>query len=477
LLYQPRAANNQITDALNNILVNGSPPFSNSTTLCASNSLVLLQINPAINPGATYSWSLPAPSYTIPANFYGPGNPSAATPEFELLTGTSGFFVILKFPNSTDTPPTGFTTNFPGGIPIVVTETLGTSCSGNPLTLRVNVTASPPQPVVSGPLEVCENGTATYTITSGAATTHTWSIPAGATITSSPTASSINVQLSTFDGQVSVVGASGAGCVSPASAALNIDVIPKPSFTFLMIPICSGSNVSSGLTLTPSATLPLVSADVRYNWEVLSSNVVGANVGDADNTNTATTISQVLTNTTGIQGTVIYRVTPVGPAATLCNGAAKNITVTVNPAPVIIPLQSKQICSGDAANYKILLTPAALPGSTRFQWLAPVFPDLPAGVTGALSNPTPGGQLQSDAVHIADVLVNSTNAPLTVIYSISPINGTCTGSPVDVSIIVNPKPTIFNRVIPAICSGASFNVSPTDGVPLSTTIVPGGTTY
>lgn len=444
LVFQPRAANNQIRDALNTLLVNGlsgAPPYSASTFICASSSLVLFQINPAINPGATYSWSVPAPSYAG---------------EFEVLTATTDYFIILRFPNATSLPASLYN----GGIPITVTETLGTSCSGNPLTLLINVDASPSQPLVTGPTEVCENGLATYTITSGAGTSHTWSIPPGATITNSPTGSSINVQLGTFDGQVTVTASSGTGCISPTSTPINVDVIPRPSFTFTSNPLCSGGNVSTAVTLTPSIPAPLNAGDVRFNWEVI--NIVGAVSGtNVGNTATGvTSITETLFNTSGIAGTVLYRVTPVGPAATLCQGNPQNISVTVNPEPVL-NLSNKTICSDEPAGYEIRLTPANLPAGTQFSWAAPTMSSGgPQGSSG--TNVAMGA---AGTVHINDVFTNTTNAAITATYVItanSSITGCASNQAVPartVVITIAPKPVVSTSLNTAVCSDANIGLT------------------
>jgi gliding motility-associated-like protein len=449
--YQSRPSNNQMKDASSNILVDGLvgvPPFTATRTFCATDALLLLQIDPSINPGATYSWNIPPVSY--------PG-------EFEILSAApyTGIFIIVKFPNPTSLPAS----NYNGGLPITVTETLGSGCTGNPLTLIVNVDASPPTPVISGPSEVCQNGLATYTITSGAGVSHTWNIPPGATITNSPTGSSINVQMGLVGGSVSVVASSGASCLSSPSNAIPVNINPRPAFTFTMNPICSGSNVSSQLTLTPSIAAPFNSADVRFNWEVLSSNVVGANIGDSDNG--VTTINQILTNTTGLSGTVIYRVTPVGPASTFCTGVAQNITVTVNPQPIILPNQAKAICSGQPVSKEILLNPAGLPLSV-FNWPDPDGAGPATSGTNVLSG-------AAGTIHINDILINPTSSPIIVNYVVTPTSANnCVGPAEVIAITVNPTPFIPAQVL-STCSGVGFAVAPVDGV--GGGIVPAGTTY
>jgi gliding motility-associated-like protein len=417
--YQARPNNNQITDGIGQVL-------GATYTVCASSNLVLLQINPGLNPGATYTWTIPPPSYVG---------------EFELLTGTSGFFVILRFPNAIP----GGGTLYPTGLPITVKETLGTAlCDGNTINTRVIVEGSPPQPIIAGPSSVCsgDNGLV-YSVTNPVAGTYSWTLPAGATITSLPvTASTITVQMSTFSGNVGVTHASGVGCTSPAAVPFPVAVVPRPTITSVnTATVCSGSNVSAAHTLTANIV------GTTYNWEVINvtGGVTGSILGDA--ATGVLSINQTLSNTSGVAGSVIYRVTPIGPAPDNCPGTPQNFTVLVNPAPVITAGQTRTICSGSPAGKEIFLSPGNLPAGTLFNWPDPdgagpatAGTNIPMGVAGT--------------IHINDVLVNLTNAPITVDYQITPSSGAaCIGATTLVSIVVNPQPVGFADVA-TICSGS-----------------------
>jgi len=443
--YQARPNNNQITDGIGQVL---GPTY----TVCASSNLVLLQINPGLNPGSTYTWTVPPPSYAG---------------EFELLTGTTGFFIILRFPN----PIPGAGTLYPTGVPISVKETLGTAlCDGNTINTRIIVEGSPPKPIIAGPGSVCSGANGlVYSVTNPVAGSYAWSLPPGATITSLPvTASSITVQMSTFSGNVTVTHASGTGCTSPAADPYGVTVVSRPTITSpASLTICSGTDLAIAHTLTSSI------ASTTYNWDVINITgfVTGTFLGDAATGVTA--ISRTLNNTSGVTASVTFRVIPIGPGPDNCQGNPQNFVVTIDPEPVIVGGQSASVCSGDPANYKILLTPAGLPGLTKFQWPAPA---MPAGLSGGTANPTAGGEPQANAIHIADALINATNAPLSAVYTITPMNGTCPGAPVDVTIVVNPKPAIPAQTA-NICSGGTFNITPINGNPTAATIVPAGTTY
>ncbi|MBN8650146.1 MAG: gliding motility-associated C-terminal domain-containing protein [Cytophagales bacterium] len=420
--YQARPNNNQISDGIGQVL-------GATYTVCASSNLVLLQIDPGLNPGSTYTWTVP------PASYAG---------EFELLSGTTGFFIILRFPN----PVPGGGTLYPTGVPISVKETLGTAlCDGNTINTRIIVEGSPPQPIITGPSSVCSNDNGVvFSVSNPVAGTYSWSLPAGATITSLPvTASSITVQMSTSSGSVTVTHASGTGCTSPAAAPFPVTVVNRPTITSVASrTVCSGTNVAVAHTLTSNV------ASTTYNWEVI--NITGSVIGSifGDLANGVTTINQTLFNTSGVNATVTYRITPIGPAPDNCPGTPQNFTVTVNPQPVIQANQAKTICSGASVAREILLTPANLPGGTLFNWPDPdgagpasAGINIPMGVAGTS--------------HINDVLVNLTNAPIVVNYVITPTSGAgCVGAAETIVITVNPQPVGHTDNTPIACSGLAI---------------------
>ncbi|MDL2145539.1 hypothetical protein QQY79_23720, partial [Flavobacterium tructae] len=48
----------------------------------------------------------------------------------------------------------------------------------------------------------------------------------------------------------------------------------------------------------------------------------------------------------------------------------------------------------------------------------------------------------SNAANISGTLTNTTNAPINVVYTVTPTSGTCTGSTFTVTVTVNPKPAL-----------------------------------
>ncbi len=430
---RPMPFDNQIKDGTGTTIstVATSPATYN---ICASGSSILFQTDDLINPGSSFSWTIPPVSY--------PG-------EFVTVTASANI-LVMRFPNPTE-PPAGSLYN--GGIPITVTETLN-GCPGNPVTMMVHVLAAPAASVITGDALVCENATANYSVPFTAGSTYSWTLPVGAVITSLPvTANAITVQMGTISGNVSVVESNGT-CLSPPAAPFPVTVATRPVISTTVNPICSGANVNTGVSL--SATIP----GSTFNWVVLSisGTITGVNVSDF--ANGVLDINQTPVNTSGIPASISYQVTPIGPGASFCPGTPTIIAVTVNAEPVL-SLLPKTICAGVAAQYEIKLTPLNLPAGTRFSWAAPTMSD--ASVQGSAS----AGLIPMGApgtIHINDVFVNNSAAPITATYTISAQSGAGCNStqPVaarEVIITINPLPVGANITRPAQCSNVAFNLS------------------
>jgi gliding motility-associated-like protein len=148
-------------------------------------------------------------------------------------------------------------------------------------------------------------------------------------------------------------------------------------------------------------------------------------------------------------------------SALSCNGVPFNLTVNVDPTPSITT-QTATICSGST----FTVTPTngsgnIVPVGTTYSWLAPTV----TGITGTTSG--------SNSTSISDNLINTTNAAITVTYTVTPTSGSCTGTPFTVSILVNPVASFVAQTA-SICSGGTLTITPTNG---SGNIVPTGTTY
>ena len=174
---------NPVTITVNPLPV--TSPISGESLLCVGAFNKIYQVTNT--PGSTYNWSLP--------------------PALTLLSPQGLNFIIVEA-----TGPTN-----PGDV-ITVTETLSSStgCVGIPVEFPITVVEKVPGFVVSGPLNVCQGDSGIiYSVPWNEGSSYSWSIPAGAYITSEPDSNEIAVTFNmAISGQVSVVETSNSVCTT-----------------------------------------------------------------------------------------------------------------------------------------------------------------------------------------------------------------------------------------------------------------------
>ncbi len=223
-------------------------------------------------------------------------------------------------------------------------------------------------------------------------------------------------------------------------------VLPTQSLTFpnLTDTICSGD----GFAMTPydSIVAPAMTpTTLTYSW---SAPVFAGVTGLAAGTDEADVSATSLVNSNSTAVDVVYIVTPTVDG---CEGASFNVTVTVNPKPVINNLLDT-ICSGTEFIVKpVNVTDGTVPSGTTYTWTAPSY----AGITGT----TAGTAVDS----ISDTLTNTTTSAIDVVYTVTPKTGDCSGTPFTVTVKVNPLPTatISNTAGDSICSEDTYALTAT----------------
>jgi parallel beta-helix repeat protein len=407
------------------VTVNPNATVSNQTpaAICSGQSF---SVAPAGVPaGTTYTWGTPTVTGSIT------GSSAQATGQTSISqtltnTGTTVGTVVY-----TVTPLSGTCT----GVTFTVTVTV------NPVAIVSNQT----------PASIC-SGSSFSVAPAGvpAGTTFTWGAP---TVTGSITGSSAQATGQTSISQTLTNTGTTVGTVvytvTPLSgtctgATFTVTVTVNPNATVsnqTPAAICSGSSFS----VTPAG----VPAGTTYTWGAPT--VTGSITGSSAQATGQTSISQTLTNTSITAGTVVYTVTPLSGT---CTGSTFTVTVTVNPVATVSNQTPAAICSGSSFS----VTPAGVPAGTTYTWGAPT---VTGSITGSSAQAT--GQTS-----ISQTLTNTSITAGTVVYTVTPLSGTCTGSTFTVTVTVNPVPTVINQTPAAICSGQSFTVSPT-GVPAGTT--------
>jgi hypothetical protein len=324
---------------------------------------------------------------------------------------------------------------------IIVTPSLN-GCFGTPDTFTYTVKPTPTLTGGSSAGYVCDNAPFNYTATSAVAgTTFAWSRPP---LTGDIVAAANNGTASiseTFDNTganpVAVTYTytlTANGCDNQQFLTVTVNPTPVLSPTPLVGTSCSGDVVTFGQT---SATIGLL-----HSW----SRAAVTGITPATGTGSGL-ISEVLTNTTASPITVVYVDTMN------INGCknTENLTVIVNPMPVLTSSLTGNICDNASFNYK---AKSATTG-VSFAW--------ERGVIAGIANSSNDG---SDT--ISELLDNTTFVPVTVTYAFSLSANGCTNFQ-NVLVTVNPTPSLSTTLTPAaICDSTTFDYTPASTTPGAT---------
>ncbi len=336
-------------------------------------------------------------------------------------------------------------------VPITVTFTItpsytnaGVTCTGAPITATVLVNPTPNAVATPSSQTSC-SGTAITTIAlTGAVsgTTFNW----------------------TRDNTVAVTGIAASGSGNISGTLTNTTTSPV-TVTFTITPTansCPGTPITATVVVNPTPNaVATPSSQTRCSGVAIQTIVLTGNVAGTvfnwtrDNGTLATgnvtgiaasgsgNISGTLTNTTNIPLTVTFTITPsYTNAGATCNGTPITATVLVNPTPNATATPSSQTtCSGTAIQ-TIVLTGAV--SGTTFNWTR----DNTVAVTGIAA---------SGSGNISGTLTNTTNAAVTVTFTITPTANGCAGTPITATVVVNPIPNaVATPASQTVCSGVAI---------------------
>ena len=291
-----------------------------------------------------------------------------------------------------------------------------------------------PLPTISGTLNVCEGATTQLSGSASPAAVNPWI----SSNTSVASVSNTGLVTGVTSGTTVLTYTNSNGCKTTATVLVN--TTPNAVATNATQTICSLGTIA---TIVLSGNV----AATTFNW---TRNNTAAVTGIAVSGNG--NISGSLTNTTSVPVSVTFTITPV---ANGCSGVPITAMILVNPTPdaVASPV-SQTICSASA------ITTIALSGSvasTVFNWSR----DNTATVTGIAA---------SGSGNISGNLTNTTNAPVTVTFTITPTANGCQGTPIIATIIVKPKPNaVATNSGQTICSGNTIATMALSGNVTATT--------
>ena len=319
---------------------------------------------------------------------------------------------------------------------IQVVETASGGCTGNPVTLNVNVSNLPSTSVITGDTLVCENESGSaYSVANTTGSVYTWTINGG-TQASGGTTNSITVDWGTAGvGSVSVVETNAGGCVG-APVNLNVAISPAPTTSG----ITGNANVCIGQTGVSYSVTNSVGS--TYSW-----NITGGTQSSGGTGNSIT-----VDWTTAGAGSV--EVTETNLAG--CPGTPVTLSVTVNPIPSTGTISGDiSVCESETG---VTYTVPNTAGST-FAW------NISGGTQAS------GGNTNSITVDWGTAGSGSVSVTETG-------NGGCVGSPVTLAVTINSGPVTSSITGPiTVCAnatGQSYSVTNTTGSSYSWTIT-GGT--
>ncbi|MES2852414.1 MAG: LamG-like jellyroll fold domain-containing protein, partial [Bacteroidota bacterium] len=401
---------NLITMTVNDVVVPSVSISASATTICPSNSVTFSAL--ATNGGTT-------PSYQWMINGINTGTNS---PSFSTSLLADGDIVTVRLTsNAICVSPI---TDISNSIPITV----------NP--------ATPATPgVISGTSTVCPGISGlTYSVVAVTnATSYTWSIPTGWSITAGAGTNSITVTSGSAgqNGNISVTA--GNSCGTSASTSLPVTVSPAT-------PATPGS-ITGTVTQCPALTgqiysITAVPNTTTYTWTVPTGWSITAGAG----TNSIT----VTSGNTGQNGNI--SVTATNSCGT---SSARTLAVTVSPAtpatPGVITGTGAQCPALTGQTYSI----AAVANATTYNWTVPTGWSITAGTGTNSITVTSGSTGQNGTI------------------SVTATNSCGTSSASSLGVTVSPA----TPVTPGLIAGTPTVCPAIIGLTYSITAVPNATSY
>ncbi|WP_304517144.1 PKD domain-containing protein [Cecembia rubra] len=211
---------------------------------------------------------------------------------------------------------------------------------------------------------------------------------------------------------------------------ITVTVIPAPVVVF-DIPnqvICSGeSTLPVNIFSDPTGE--------QIKWTVNGNGIAGLNISEGENIIPSFT----LVNTSNSAIELVFTAQIVKEDAGNCTLTPGTYVITVKPEPSFKD-ETLEICSEQDFSY---IPEGFVPGTT-FLWTSAA----PNGIIGNTNNTT----VRQAAV--TDKLINETNVPLELLYTITPFLGGCSGDPFQLSVTVLPSPVVdFSIPDQIICTG------------------------
>ena len=304
-----------------------------------------------------------------------------------------------------------------------ITVTAANSC-GTSLASTLAVTVSPGTPAVpgpiTGPIDHCFQQTGqVYSIASVTnATTYTWTVPTGWSITNGQGTTSITVTTGTpgQNGNITVTAGNVCGTSTPRSLAVTVSTVPPQTSAITPAPtsVCEASSLTFSVTAV---------AGVYYAWTFPSDWAITAGQG-----------TNQITVTVGAQSGNIS----VTPSNYCGNGTTTSHAVTVNLLPASAgPITGEtDFCQGTSGHeYSVVFDP----GVINYNWTVPS-----------------GWTFTGQGSNIIEADVSETGVSGQVV--VTPQNGCGDGPSSTFDVIVFPLPAAFTGPDGDLCAGGEVRI-------------------
>jgi large repetitive protein len=308
-----------------------------STSVCADVTITTIPAVPTPPANATICAGLANDNYSIAAV------PNATTYNWTIPAGAT-----ITAGQGT----TAVTINWGTATSGQVCITAGNSCGNSaPACFNVTIGNIPAQPNPPANASVCAGETNDmYSIAPvPTATSYTWTVPAGATITAGQNTTAITIDWGTaVSGQVCVTANNNCGSSPQACFNVTVNTVPATPAAMNNVTVCA--NTQNG-----PYTVPAVAGATNYTWTLPA----GSSIASGAGTNTI----QINFGATGGQVCVT--------ANNSCGSSAQScFTATINTIPASpTPPADAIICAGlSGASYSV----ANVAGATGYTWTVPV---------------------------------------------------------------------------------------------------------
>ena len=312
-----------------------------------------------------------------------------------------------------------------------------TVCSGSPVSFQFSSPTSGHQINLAG---------VSYGLVSGGSLTAGTSIFFDGNSVNETLTNNSNSQVTvTYLFNVTTPGSVPSCPLNPTNSSISITVEPAPRFTALnsIAQLCSGNQTSISLS-TPVTGAQIRLKAINYNGVTGSVTYLPGTVF-ANNS----VITEVLGNPVVADRVVEYSFeAQVGSCAA---SAAQIASVTVSQAPsLIITNNASSICTGNSTDFQV-----------RSNNSKPLITLSSVNYNGVSGGRQLVGAIYSTGQVINELLQNTTNLPITVVYSFTVSASGCSGnSASSVSVVVNPLPRVsFSGLIDQVAdNGGSFRL-------------------